>query len=70
MANRVIAGIRAVIKELYGTAVARQVRITYGGSVKPDNVNKLMFQWDLDGGLVGGASLEVETFVPIVEACR
>jgi triosephosphate isomerase len=69
-ANRVIAGIRRVVGDLYGPEVAGQVRITYGGSVKPDNVEKLMFQRDLDGGLVGGASLKVESFVPIVEACR
>jgi triosephosphate isomerase len=69
-ANRVIAGIRRLIEALYGAEVARQVRITYGGSVKPDNVEKLMFQRDIDGGLVGGASLQVETFVPIVNACR
>lgn len=69
-ANRVIAGIRRAIEGLYGAAVARQVRITYGGSVKPDNVAKLMFQRDIDGGLVGGASLEVETFASIVKACR
>jgi len=69
-ANRVIGHIRATLAELYGEDVARQVRILYGGSVKPDNIASLMAQPHLDGGLVGGASLKPDSFAAIVEGCR
>ena len=46
--------------------MAEQVRILYGGSVKPDNIADLMAMPDIDGALVGGASLKAESFVPIV----
>jgi triosephosphate isomerase (TIM) len=48
-------------------AVAAQMRILYGGSVKPDNIRALMAEDDVDGGLVGGASLSAESFVRIVK---
>jgi triosephosphate isomerase len=58
--------IRQVIVETHGTATAEAVRILYGGSVKPDNIAELMSQSDVDGALVGGASLEAESFAKIV----
>ncbi|MCX7789929.1 MAG: triose-phosphate isomerase [Chloroflexaceae bacterium] len=58
--------IRRTLAELYGDAVAQAVRIQYGGSVKPDNIDDLMAQPDIDGALVGGASLKAESFLRIV----
>ncbi|MBX0327266.1 triose-phosphate isomerase [Oscillochloris sp. ZM17-4] len=60
------AAIRATLAELYGDAVAQTVRIQYGGSVKPDNVDELMSQTDIDGALVGGASLKADSFLRII----
>lgn len=60
------AAIRAILRELYDTATADDVRIQYGGSVKPDNVDELMAQPDIDGALVGGASLKADSFLRIV----
>lgn len=58
--------IRGVVAETHGAGVADAVRILYGGSVKPDNIATLMSQPDVDGALVGGASLEAESFSQIV----
>jgi triosephosphate isomerase len=58
--------IRRTIAGSHGEEVAAAVRILYGGSVKPDNISSLMAQTDIDGALVGGASLEAETFAAIV----
>lgn len=60
------ATIRNTLNDLYGSAVADAIRIQYGGSVKPDNVDELMAQPDIDGALVGGASLKVDSFLRIV----
>lgn len=60
------AAIRRTLVELYDAATAEGVRIQYGGSVKPDNVDELMAQPDIDGALVGGASLKAESFLRIV----
>jgi triosephosphate isomerase len=60
------ATIRSTLAELYSTSAADQIRIQYGGSVKPDNVDELMAQPDIDGALVGGASLKAESFLRIV----
>jgi triosephosphate isomerase (TIM) len=57
--------IRKQFAKLYGDSIAHTTRILYGGSVKPDNMSALMSQPDIDGGLVGGASLEVESFTKI-----
>lgn len=65
-AQAVHASIRALLAELAGSAVAAAVRILYGGSVKPDNIDALMRQPDLDGALVGGASLHAADFARIV----
>jgi len=58
--------IRSLIEGLFGTALAESVRILYGGSVKPANVAELMAMPDIDGALVGGASLDAESFSKIV----
>lgn len=58
--------LRDLLAELFGDALARTVRILYGGSVKPDNIAELMSMADIDGALVGGASLDAETFARIV----
>jgi triosephosphate isomerase len=59
--------IRKTVTEAANAEVAEAMRILYGGSVKPDNVAELMGQPDIDGGLVGGASLEAESFAKIVK---
>ncbi len=64
-ADSVHAFCRSVLAGLYGEAVAKAACIQYGGSVKPDNVVALMSKPNIDGALVGGASLKAETFVPI-----
>jgi triosephosphate isomerase len=65
-AQEVHAFIRKILSDIFGTEGAGVIRIQYGGSVKPDNVDELMAQPDIDGALVGGASLEVESFARIV----
>jgi triosephosphate isomerase (TIM) len=60
------AAIRRTLTELYGTDTANSIRIQYGGSVKPDNVDELMSQPDIDGALVGGASLKADNFLRII----
>jgi len=62
------AAIRGQIASTFGPGVANSLRILYGGSVKPENAAELLSQPDIDGALVGGASLETRTFVPIVRA--
>jgi triosephosphate isomerase len=65
-AQEVHAAIRKILREL-GGAIADQVRIQYGGSVKPENAAELMAQPDVDGALVGGASLKAREFLAIVK---
>lgn len=69
-AQEVIGFIRRLVYDLYGFGAAEKVRIQYGGSVKPGNAVGLMAQPDIDGALVGGASLEVESFAGIIKAVR
>ncbi len=59
--------IRGLLQELFDSKVATQTRILYGGSVKPNNVDELMSQKNIDGALVGGASLNAEDFVRLVQ---
>jgi len=66
-AGAVHAYVRGVFAGLTTDADAERIRILYGGSVKPDNVRELMAVDDIDGALVGGASLGLETFLPIVD---
>lgn len=65
-AQEVHAFIRALISGLFDQSVSEKVRILYGGSVKPDNVKGLMTRPDVDGALVGGASLKADSFAAIV----
>jgi len=64
------AHIRKWLTERYNSAFSDQVRILYGGSVKPDNAETLMKQPNVDGALVGGASLTADNFVPIIDAAK
>jgi triosephosphate isomerase len=59
--------IRGALGTQYGEEAAESVRILYGGSVKPDNIDSLMREADIDGALVGGASLQAESFLRIVQ---
>jgi len=61
--------IRGLLKDMFGESVAKSVRIQYGGSVKPDNIKELIQQEDVDGALVGGASLKADSFAAIVKNC-
>ena len=67
-AQDAIGRIRDLLRETRGDDFAEAVRILYGGSIKPENIAEIMAQEDVDGGLVGGASLEVDSFVELVEA--
>ncbi len=69
-AQEMHALVRRVFAERYSQEAADRLRILYGGSVKPDNIAGLMRQPDVDGALVGGASLEAETFAKIVNYDR
>jgi triosephosphate isomerase len=62
--------IRETLREISDEATADKIRIQYGGSVKPDNARELMSQPDIDGALVGGASLDPRSFAQIVQAAR
>lgn len=63
------AHIRKVIEDKYGKEVAEDTSILYGGSCKPGNAPELFAKPDVDGGLIGGAALEAESFLGIIEAC-
>lgn len=65
-AQQMHAFIRSAIRTMFGEEVAEGMRVLYGGSVKPDNIGSLMSQLDIDGALVGGASLEAGSFAGIV----
>lgn len=62
--------IRAVVREVYGARVSRAVSILYGGSMNPQNAEELLSQADIDGGLIGGASLKAEDFAKIIHAAN
>jgi triosephosphate isomerase len=66
-AQEVHAYIRSLLKEIWGEAVAGATLIQYGGSVKPENVAELMAQPDIDGALVGGASLKADSFAKLMK---
>jgi triosephosphate isomerase (TIM) len=67
-AQEVHAFIRGLLTKLFTDAVAKKIRILYGGSMKPANAVELLTQKDIDGGLIGGASLEARSFVELVTA--
>ena len=68
IANETHGIIRSELQKRYGAEVADGIRILYGGSVKPDNVAQLMAQPEIDGALVGGASLDPASFARIVSS--
>ncbi len=68
-AQQVHAFIRSLLQNMFSKQTAEATRILYGGSVKPDNAAELMAQNDIDGALVGGASLKAGDFIGIVNAC-
>ncbi len=69
-AEQVHLDLRKIIADRYNSSVAEQVRIQYGGSVKPDNAADLLGQPDIDGALVGGASLKVDQFLGIIAGVK
>lgn len=69
-AEEVHASLRGIMAEQYGDEIASQVRIQYGGSVKPDNAAVLLAQPNIDGALVGGASLKAADFLAIIAAAK
>ncbi len=69
-ANEVISYIRTVVGESFGADAAAKVRIQYGGSVKPENVREYLGAPDIDGALVGGASLQPNSYVALVEGAK
>ena len=66
-AQEVIGALRKVVAQKYGQAIADAMRFQYGGSVKPENIAELMAQPDIDGALVGGASLKPDSFAQLVQ---
>lgn len=68
--NTIHKFIRQILNDIYDQKLARQIRIQYGGSVRPDNIDTLMSQSDIDGVLVGGASLDIRSFTRIVKFKR
>jgi triosephosphate isomerase len=62
--------VRQTVEKLYGGEVAAKVRIQYGGSVKPENIAEYMAKENVDGALVGGASLQPESFLALVDAVK
>ena len=68
-AQDMCAAIRATLADMFGDETADEMRILYGGSMNVGNVEQLLAQPDIDGGLVGGASLKADQFVQLVKAC-
>ena len=68
MAQEVHAYVRGLLVDLFGDAAGSGVRILYGGSMKPENASGLLSQPDVDGGLIGGASLNAKSFCAIVDS--
>lgn len=69
-AQSVHAAIRAILAEMFDQSVANKMRILYGGSMNSKNAAEFMLQPDIDGGLVGGASLEIRSFVSIIDIAK
>lgn len=68
-AQKMHAYLRELFTKKYGHSIGEKIRILYGGSLKPDNAKELLSQKDIDGGLIGGASLRVDDFVEIIKSC-
>ncbi|MBF0794594.1 MULTISPECIES: triose-phosphate isomerase [Mammaliicoccus] len=69
-ANQMCAHVRKVVANVYSQEAADALRVQYGGSVKPENIKEYMAQSDIDGALVGGASLKVDSFVALLEGAK
>jgi len=69
-AEEMHANVRRIVGSLFGADIAQAVRILYGGSVKPENAGELLHRSEIDGALVGGASLQADSFASIVRAAR
>ena len=69
-AEEMLAYIRSIVAEKYGQAVADETSILYGGSCKPSNAKELFAKPDIDGGLIGGASLKAADFKGIIDAWK
>lgn len=69
-ANQMCAHVRKVVANAYSQEAAAALRVQYGGSVKPENIKEYMAQSDIDGALVGGASLKVDSFVALLEGAK
>ena len=67
IADNICGVVRATVEKLYGKEVAQAVRIQYGGSVKPENVAEYMAKENVDGALVGGASLQADSFLALLD---
>ena len=70
IADEICGVVRSTVEKLYGSEVAQKVRIQYGGSVKPENIAEYMAKENIDGALVGGASLQPESFLKLLEAVK
>jgi triosephosphate isomerase len=70
IADTICGVVRQTVEKLYGGEVAAKVRIQYGGSVKPENIAEYMAKENVDGALVGGASLQPESFLALVDAVK
>lgn len=70
IADEICGVVRATVEKLYGENVAQAVRIQYGGSVKPENIAEYMAKENVDGALVGGAALEADSFLALLEAVK
>ncbi|HLQ39431.1 MAG TPA: triose-phosphate isomerase [Tetragenococcus sp.] len=70
IADEICGVVRATVEKLYGKEVAEKVRIQYGGSVKPENIAEYMAKENVDGALVGGASLKADSFLNLVDAAK
>ena len=70
LANATIKAIREILEKLYNKEVTNAIRILYGGSVKPENIKDILATTDIDGALIGGASLCASKFLQMVEAAK
>ena len=70
IADEICGVVRKTVEKLYDNEVAESVRIQYGGSVKPENIAEYMAKENVDGALVGGASLEADSFLALLKAVK
>ena len=70
IAEKCCAIVRDQVRVMYGDEAAENVRVQYGGSVKPNNIKEYMAMPDIDGALIGGASLKEDSFTEIIDATK